>query len=167
MTLAASFVPNRKFGIMPVPNESFLYDYVVQNPATVNWGISFAQQTTPFPNSQYQIWYNATLYASDDDIFTPAVLSVMRAVDEAILSILNDPSGNTAANLDVNLKDWPVIPTSVLADTIVQNLGPVFFFCAVMIIFLNTLDLIVLEKERKQRYGMEMMGLKVYSFNVA
>jgi hypothetical protein len=47
----------------------------------------------------------------------------------------------------------------VLSDTIVLGLGPTFYFCSVMVIFIHTLDSIVLEKELKLRHGMEMMGL--------
>jgi hypothetical protein len=47
----------------------------------------------------------------------------------------------------------------VLSDSVVQSLGPVFFFCSEMIIFINVLSSIVSEKELKLRHGMEVMGL--------
>jgi hypothetical protein len=52
---------------------------------------------------------------------------MMRGLDEAILAYLNQ----SPTDLKVGLKDWPVIPPSTLSDTIVQALGPTFFFCSV------------------------------------
>ena len=68
--------------------------------------------------------------------------------------------GNTQATIDLQLKDWPLIPSLVLSDDIVQSLGPCFFFCSVMVIFISILNSVVSEKEAKLRHGMEMMGLK-------
>lgn len=88
-----------------------------------------------------------------------SLLSFLRGIDEAIISFLNDPTMQVTANLDVSIKDWPLVPAKTLSDTIVQNLGSVFFFCCVMIIFINVLNHIVTEKEDKLRHAMEMMGL--------
>lgn len=88
-----------------------------------------------------------------------SLLSFLRGIDEAIISFLNDPTMKVTANLDVSIKDWPLVPAKTLSDTIVQNLGSVFFFCCVMIIFINVLNHIVTEKEEKLRHAMEMMGL--------
>ena len=78
-----------------------------------------------------------------------------------LVTNLNDPTATVKANISVDIRDWPVIPPAVLSDSIVQNLGPVFFFCSVMVIFINVLNQVVSEKEAKLRHGMEMMGLKV------
>ena len=88
-----------------------------------------------------------------------SLLSFLRGIDEAIISFLNDPTMKVSANLDVSIKDWPLVPAKTLSDTIVQNLGSVFFFCCVMIIFINVLNQIVTEKEDRLRHAMEMMGL--------
>jgi hypothetical protein len=88
-----------------------------------------------------------------------SLLAFLRGIDEAIISFLNDPTMKVSANLDVSIKDWPLVPAKTLSDTIVQNLGSVFFFCCVMIIFINVLNQIVTEKEDRLRHAMEMMGL--------
>ena len=76
---------------------------------------------------------------------------------------MNDPSaGAVNASINVNIKDWPRVPALTLSDTIVQQLGPVFFFCSEMIIFINVLSLVMTEKEYKLRHGMEVMGLMVF-----
>lgn len=68
------------------------------------------------------------------------------------------------ASIGVKMKDWPLIPAATLSDTIVQQLGPTFFFCSQMIIFINILSSIVTEKELKLRHGMELMGLKPFVY---
>jgi hypothetical protein len=79
--------------------------------------------------------------------------------------VLNDPtSASVNVTIDTKIKDWPLVPPATLSDTIVQQLGPVFFFCSEMIIFINVLSLITTEKELKLRHGMEIMGLKVRLF---
>ena len=60
-----------------------------------------------------------------------SLLSFLRGIDEAIISFLNDPTMKVSANLDVSIRDWPLVPAKILSDTIVQNLGSVFFFCCV------------------------------------
>jgi hypothetical protein len=78
-----------------------------------------------------------------------------------LVSVLNDPSATVTANMDIRVKDWPTVPPKRLSDTVVQQLGPVFFFCCVMVIFINALSIVLREKESKLRQGMEVMGLKV------
>jgi hypothetical protein len=98
-------------------------------------GVSFSQPANPVPiNIQYQLWFNATNTANGSDIFGRTVLSFVRGLDESIISILNDPTATVTASIDVNLKDWPLIPPTTLSDTIVQQLGPVFFFCNEMVL---------------------------------
>ncbi|KAJ3034928.1 ATP-binding cassette sub- A member 1 [Rhizophlyctis rosea] len=152
--------PSTKMGMVPVPNPKFIYDYTITNPNTTYWGITFNSTTTPVPNIAYQIWYNATNVSNGTDVFGREIVSFMRGIDEAIISVLNDPTLQIKADVNVTMKDWPKIPPATLTDTIVKNLGPVFFFCSEMVIFINVLNLIVSEKEQKLRHGMEMMGLK-------
>ncbi len=76
-----------------------------------------------------------------------------------VVSVLNDPLARVTATLDVGIKEWPVVPPKRLSDTIVQNLGPLFFFSSIMILFLDVINLIVYEKESKIRYSMELVGL--------
>lgn len=146
--------------MVSVPSPDAIYDFVANNQNTTNWAVVFHETTTPFRNIQYHIWYNSSRTSDDDDIYSLQLLSLMRGLDEAIIAVLNDPNAQVSSNLDAIIKDWPVIPPTVLSDTIVQNLGPVFFFCAVMVIFINTLDTVIHEKEKKLRYGMEVMGLR-------
>lgn len=130
------------------------------NISTTSWGIAFNVGSTSPINVQYQVWFNATNIVNGSDIFSRQLLSVVRGIDESIISVLNDPNVKITADIDVQLKDWPTTPPAQLSDSIVQSLGPVFFFCSEMIIFLNVLSSIVSEKELKLRHGMEVMGLK-------
>jgi hypothetical protein len=153
--------PSRVLDIVPVPDADFVYNFTLQNPNTTAWAISFNQPaSSPSLNVQYQLWFNATNTANKSDIFGRTVLSFVRGLDEAIISHLNDPSATVTADIDVSIKDWPLIPPSQVSDSIVQQLGPVFFFCSEMLIFINVLNQIVTEKELKLRHGMEVMGLK-------
>lgn len=76
-------------------------------------------------------------------------------------SYYNDSTGSSSVTFDLTLQDWPKIPPSSLPQTMVQELGPGFFFAACMVLFINVLNTIVGEKELHLRRGMEMMGLKV------
>ncbi|TPX33176.1 hypothetical protein SmJEL517_g03814 [Synchytrium microbalum] len=154
------FFPARQMDIVPVPNADYIYNFTLYHPNYTSWGIVFNYSPTPNPNYQYQIWYNSTQVSNGSDIFGRDLTGFMRGIDEAIITNLNDPTATVKANISVDIRDWPVIPPSTLSDSIVQNLGPVFFFCSVMVIFINVLNQIVSEKEAKQRHGMEMMGLK-------
>ena len=154
------FRPTSEIDFAAVESEDFIYEYLIENPNVTNWAIVFHEEKDPNPNIQYQIWFNSTSTADGVDIFGTQLLSFMRGVDEAILSILNDPTAKIIAKLDVNLKEWPKVQPEVLSDAIVQQLGPVFFFCCVMIIFINTISSVLIEKELKLRISMEQMGLK-------
>jgi hypothetical protein len=117
--------PSGVMDIVPVPNADFIYSYALRHPNTTAWGITFNQEGTgPAINLQYQLWFNATNTANGSDIFGRTVLSFVRGLDEAIITILNDPAATVQADIDVNIKDWPLIPPQVLSDSIVQQLGP-------------------------------------------
>lgn len=94
-------------------------------------------------------------------MFGNQIQSLMRGMDEAIITVLNDPSATVKADLNIKTKAWPTVAPATLSDTVVQQLGPVFFFCCVMVIFINALSQILMEKEIYLRNGMEVMGLKV------
>ncbi|KAI9344588.1 hypothetical protein BDR26DRAFT_835595 [Obelidium mucronatum] len=143
--------------IYPVSSQDFIYNYALNHPNVTRWAVTFDTVTTPYVNVRYQLWYNASLSANGSDIYGRELIGMVRGLDEAIITGLN---GNTKqANLDYQLKDWPLIPSVTLSDTIVQTLGSCFFFCSVMVIFISVLNQIVGEKEAKLRHGMEMMGL--------
>jgi hypothetical protein len=95
-------LPTGNLGISAVPSESFLSQFLVQNPNVTTWAVSF--NITPSVNQpgvtlyQYQLWYNFTNAArtevsyapggqfllTSSDPFGDSILPVMRAVDEAI-----------------------------------------------------------------------------------
>ncbi|KAH9275975.1 hypothetical protein BASA83_001782 [Batrachochytrium salamandrivorans] len=157
--------PTQQLDIVPVPSAPFIYNYVLQWPNTTGWGISFnSDNTDGINNIQYQIWYNSTRVANGSDVFGRQLVAFLRGMDESIISVLNDPTAKVTANIDITLRDWPIVPPAVLSDTIVQNLGPVFFFCCSMVIFINSLNQIVTEKEQRLRHSMEIMGLKPMVF---
>jgi len=66
---------------------------------------------------------------------------------------------NIKASFDIDLKDYPTIAQENLGESVISMLGSVFFFCSAMVIFINSLNAIVSEKENKIRFCMEMMGL--------
>ncbi|KAJ3314632.1 ATP-binding cassette sub- A member 1 [Blyttiomyces sp. JEL0837] len=147
--------------IYPVSSQDYIYNYAINTPNVTRWAVTFDTQkpsASALTNVRYQVWYNATLTANASDIFGRELVSVIRGLDEAIITSLN--GNGQQANLDYQLKDWPLIPAVTLSDEIVQALGPCFFFCSVMVIFITVLNQIVGEKEAKLRHGMEMMGLK-------
>ncbi|KAJ3113665.1 ATP-binding cassette sub- A member 1 [Physocladia obscura] len=133
-----------KATIYPVQSQDYIYNYALNHPNVTRWAVTFDTVTSPHLNVRYQLWYNASLTANSSDIFGRELVSVIRGLDEAIITHVN---GDTQqATLDYQLKDWPLIPAVTLSDTIVESLGA----------FLNQ---IVGEKEAKLRHGMEMMGL--------
>ncbi|KAH6568256.1 hypothetical protein BASA50_008934 [Batrachochytrium salamandrivorans] len=156
-----NIAPTKVHGMVPVPDSDFIYNYALKNPNSTAWAVTFNQPVISTPiNIQYQLWFNATNAANGSDIFGRDVIAFVRGLDEAIITVLNDPAAIITTNIDVSLKDWPLIPPGQLSDSIVQSLGPVFFFCSEMIIFINVLNQIVSEKELKLRHSMEVMGLR-------
>lgn len=169
MTYSNSSLPTSVTGIVPVPDSDFIFQYALNNTNTTRWAVVFNNQTSttsnPTLNIQYQLWFNTTLSANGSDPYGREILSMMRGLDEAIISNLNDPTATVTANIDVSLKDWPLIPPSTLSDNVVSTLGAVFFFCSEMVIFINVLNQIVVEKEMKLRIALEMSGLGVRKKN--
>ena len=170
-SLSLSSEPTSMVDIIAVSSPDFIYDYTLKYPNTTAWGVTFSSVGSGSSiNIQYQVWYNATgtqnVTALTTDVFGRSALAMTRGLDEAIISYLN----NKNADIQVEMKDWPTIPNASLYDSIVQTLGPVFYFCSMMIIFINVLNTIVSEKEFKLRHGMELMGLKVificFEFNL-
>ncbi|KAK3826132.1 MAG: hypothetical protein J3Q66DRAFT_309581 [Benniella sp.] len=164
--MAASDVnkrPSSTLGMVPVPNGQFIYDYALNNPNITRFGIEFSIVPGPPKNYVYQTWFNFTTSANQTDPFGDSLLSFTRAVDEAIMQI----SEGSATTLNTNLKDFPLVPPRQASDAVVTNLGAMFFFCSMMIVFICVLNQIVTEKELHLRHSMQMMGLKtlVYWFS--
>jgi len=117
---------------------------------------------TGAPNFRYQIWFNTSQTGNGSDLWGGKTLAFTKMMDQSIIS----SSGGLVepANIIVTLKDWPRIPPNTVNDGIVQQLGPVFFFCAAMVVFINILNTIVAEKEQRLRQAMEVMGLSKTSY---
>lgn len=147
-------LPISQQDMTPVPNANFIYQYTLKNPNTTQFAVIF-NTTNPLA-IQYQIWFNSSQTRNNTDVFGTNLLSIMRGLDEAIVATTN----NQPTDLRIGLKDWPIIKAKLVSDNIVQSLGPTFFFCSVTIIFICTLNMIVGEKEKMLRHGMEVMGLK-------
>ncbi|KAF9987241.1 ATP-binding cassette sub- A member 1 [Mortierella antarctica] len=162
-TADLSAPPASTLGMVPVPNAKFIYDYTLQNPNTTRFGIEFSIVEGPPKNFVYQTWFNFTNSANSTDPFGDSLLSFTRAVDEAILQIVDSNS----ATLSTSLKDFPLVPPTLASDQVVSSLGAMFFFCSMMVIFICVLNQIVTEKELHLRHSMQMMGLKtiVYWFS--
>ncbi|CAG8465050.1 7477_t:CDS:2 [Paraglomus occultum] len=163
VNLALTDVPTDNLGIIPVPNAQFIYDYTLQNPNTTLFGIEFTTVHQPTTNYRYQIWFNSTQSANNSDVFSDQIVAFQRGLDEAIIAVATNSGQtvDTTPTFNVQLKDWPKVPPSVVGDEIVGSLGSLFFFCAEMIIFIVVLNTIVTEKEQKLRDSLIMMGLKV------
>ncbi|KAJ3123094.1 ATP-binding cassette sub- A member 1 [Nowakowskiella sp. JEL0407] len=151
-------IPKNPRGIVRAISDDFVYEYTLNNPNVTRWGLTFSIVETPRLNIQYQIWVNHSLSSNQTDFFGREVLSLMRGIDESIITVLNPTAPST--NIDISLKDWPKYAPTRVSDNVISSLGPTFFFCTQMVIFIIQLNQIVTEKEKKLREGMQMMGLK-------
>ncbi|PVU98300.1 hypothetical protein BB559_001689 [Furculomyces boomerangus] len=147
--------PNKMYGIVSAPEQNFIYNYALNNPNTTAFGITFDIDKAN-DIYKYQLWFNSTVQRNDTAAFNIRVLSLLRGVDEAIIG----HSGNSKADIDVVLKDWPTIPPRSLADLVITSVGPMFLFSTQMVIFINLILMIVTEKEKKLRESMQLAGLK-------
>ncbi|KAI8831538.1 P-loop containing nucleoside triphosphate hydrolase protein [Chytriomyces cf. hyalinus JEL632] len=117
-------------GIVRIPNAQFLYDYSLQNPSTTQLGVVFEASDTLLLNIEYTIWHNA--YAAyfksgGDSVFDDNVLRLMRGLDEAIASYLNQGAGIHPA-FNATIRDWPkVVPE--FTSTVARTSGPAFLVC--------------------------------------
>jgi len=150
---------DKRYDLVHVPNSNFMYNYALNNQNYTYFGVLFdIKKDNGITNYRYQIWYNSTLNYNATDSFGSRVISVARGIDEAIATYANgDP--NIKASFDIDLKDYPTIAQENLGESVISMLGSVFFFCSAMVIFINSLNVIVSEKENKIRFCMEMMGL--------
>ncbi|KAI1315707.1 ATP-binding cassette sub- A member 1 [Mortierella claussenii] len=155
--------PSSTLGMVPVPDGKFIYNYTLTNPNVTRFGVEFSIVPGPPKNYVYQTWFNFTNAANLTDPFGDSLLSFTRAIDEAIMQIAE---GSSSTSLNAMLKDFPLVPPNQANDEIVSSLGPMFFFCSMMIVFICVLNQIVTEKELHLRHSMQMMGLKtlVYWF---
>lgn len=178
-TPAVNSLPSRSLGAVKVPNVDFIYQFADQNPNITTWGLAFNQyKDTPtastVQNIEYELWYNFTqtqrkygvpgappYVIATREPFNDDMVAMMRAVDEAIISAVS----GSQASMDVQLKNFPELPDSVYSgcqnpDKIFNALGAVFLLIPMTIIFFNTVNSIVNEKEKNLKDSMEMVGLK-------
>ncbi|ORY28097.1 P-loop containing nucleoside triphosphate hydrolase protein [Neocallimastix californiae] len=149
----------KKLDVIHVPNSNFMYNFALTHQNYTHFGLLFdIKKDGDVTNYRYQVWYNSTLNKNGTDTFGSRVISVARGIDEAIATYANgDP--NIKATFDIDLKDFPTISEGNIGETAISMLGSVFFFCSAMVIFINSLNTIVSEKDNKIRFCMEMMGL--------
>ncbi|KAI8052039.1 P-loop containing nucleoside triphosphate hydrolase protein [Syncephalis plumigaleata] len=166
-------------GIVPVPSKEFIYDFAIKYPESANFAVAFdKQESNGNINYQYQIWYNFTNVANYtvfdnsalegalrdtriDDQFGVQLLSLMRGIDEAILSTIDASSSSDSADIRARLKAFPDIGRSIYAGNkdSVWNFGGIFLFLPIMLLFVTALASIVREKSLRLRESMEMMGM--------
>ncbi|KAJ3333077.1 ATP-binding cassette sub- A member 1 [Blyttiomyces sp. JEL0837] len=155
-----SFTPTRPMGIIPIPNAEFFYEYILAHPNTTAWGITFDNSDKIIMNIQYQVWYNASRISNGSDWFGSGELAgLVRGLDEAIITKLDNPNVTVGANINITLKDWPLVPASTLVDNVIQSVGPVFVFCSTVLIFMNVLNQILNERDTKLRTSLDIVGL--------
>ncbi|PVZ98997.1 hypothetical protein BB558_004991 [Smittium angustum] len=147
--------PSKTYGIVSAPEQNFIYNYALNNPNTTAFGVTFDIDKAN-DIYKYQLWFNSTVQRNASAPFNIRVLSLVRGIDEAIISY----SGDSKAEIDMKLKDWPTVPPSTLADNVITSLGVMFLFSAQMVIFINFILMIVTEKEKKLRESMQLAGLK-------
>eukprot|EP00835_Amoeboradix_gromovi_P000798 NODE_30_length_32972_cov_0.541052.p1 type:complete len:800 gc:universal NODE_30_length_32972_cov_0.541052:3165-766(-) len=166
---------NQNTGVGSVATEKDLSDFILNHPNQTLYGIQFfwnSNNNIADKNIKYQIWYNASIAKNGTDIYGDQLLSVARNMDETVLSLArNSFNLDTTTNqmsINMKLKDWPQPKPSSeeLSDRIVKSLGPLFFFCMQIAIFLGIINTLSTEKNDRLRNAMEMMGLKpsVYFF---
>ncbi|KAI9595520.1 hypothetical protein BDF19DRAFT_440751 [Syncephalis fuscata] len=165
--LSLDAAPSKNLGIVPVPSKDFIYNYAAKYPASSNFAVAFdKQESNGNTNYQYQIWYNFTNVANYtvfdnsamegalrdtriDDPFGVDLLSLMRGIDEAILSTV-DP--NASNDIRARIKAFPDIGFSM-------EFGGLFLFLPIMLLFVTALASVVREKSLRLRESMEMMGM--------
>ncbi|KAI9026752.1 hypothetical protein DFJ74DRAFT_604379 [Hyaloraphidium curvatum] len=152
--------------MVPAANAEAIYNYTVMHPNYTSWGVVFEITTTPLgaPDYRYQVWFNTSQTGNGSDLYGPGAFAFAKMMDQSISKRLSIAAGIPTPRFDVTLKDWPRIPPNSTNDSIVQQLGTTFFFCAAMVVFINILNTIVAEKEQRLRHAMEVMGLSPHIY---
>ncbi|KAG0379863.1 ATP-binding cassette sub- A member 1 [Mortierella sp. AD032] len=182
-------VPKSDMGIVPVPNEKFIYDYALAHPDTIQLGVAFTKQELPAGpvHWNYQVYYNMThatnisvmagfIYSKEagfnrisayDDPYGAQLPNMIRAMDEALLTFL-DPQ-HTQAQLDYSLKSFPTaskVNGFSSQDDLVYMLSNLMALPACITMIMAMLR-VTREKESKCRESMEMMGLSSFNYWMA
>ncbi|KAI3645060.1 hypothetical protein MP228_011224 [Amoeboaphelidium protococcarum] len=177
--------PTGRLGVVAVPNEQFIYSFVEKFPNSTSFGINFGRTVNAQGKNviQYQLWYNftdtATKYrvpgappeiVSATEPLNEKIVSMVRAVDEAIIAQLN---GDTEKHLDYSLQGYPDIGRSAsqncppAPDAAVTQLGPVLFFLPMAVITFLIISTAVGEKENNLKSAMQVVGLSSYGYWIA
>jgi hypothetical protein len=82
--MLAYSLPTSKLDILPVPDVNFIYNYTLLFPNITEFAVDFTIDNSNSYN--YQIWFNHTLTFNNTDSFNTRLLSLTRALDEAICS---------------------------------------------------------------------------------
>ena len=138
--------PKSTLGIVGVPSEAFLYNYLVALPNVTYFAVSF--YPSQGGNFQYQIWFNYTLTSNvtgegKSDTYGMSIHSLMRGMDEAIIARLATPLNPTPVNIDVSIKDWPRIPSRGFSNRVVSRFGNTFYFSACIFVFMSGVNQII------------------------
>ncbi|KAF9935510.1 ATP-binding cassette sub- A member 1 [Modicella reniformis] len=174
-------VPKDNMGIVPMPSDQFVYDYALAHPDTIQLGVVFTKQTPASGPIQwhYQVYYNishatnmsttpdfkyskAAGYdrrSSTDDPYGVQVPSMIRALDEALLTFL-DPQ-HQQADLDYSLRSFPTASSKngySSQDDIMAVLTNLLTLPACITMVMAMLR-VTKEKESKCKEAMQMMGL--------
>src|SRR5579871_2755294 len=147
--------PTSNMGLIPVPNSTFIYDYVLRHPNSTLLGIDFNITGSSY---KYQVYYNASLFAgsSNVDFFSPQLLYLERSLEEAIFNATRSPT-----SFDMTLRPFPTLPLTRVPDTLSSSLGPCFFFIVTALpTVLMAMNALVGEKEKHLRRCMMLMGLR-------
>jgi len=129
-------------------------------------------------NVSYEIWYNATcinalinpsidLATYTDPVATcPDIRPQLQlAVDCAIFEYLLDNVTDLPPKCDASLQSYYWANLGV-NDT-VQTYGVLFFFCAMMFVYVVLIYQVVYEKDKNLKLGMQLMGLRESVFWVS
>ncbi|GAM20834.1 hypothetical protein SAMD00019534_040090 [Acytostelium subglobosum LB1] len=137
--------------------------FLSANPNTTMAGVIFHKNDTT-NELHYTVMYNKTMtYVNSKQVLTSTYVQLpwIHALESFLVAnITNNPNANYS--IDFTQLAHPEL---VIRD-IIGDMGPIFFFAALMFNVVIQLGQIVLEKELKLREGMNMMGLKdsVYWF---
>ncbi|KNC47836.1 ATP-binding cassette transporter [Thecamonas trahens ATCC 50062] len=140
-------------------------DYLNVNRNSTQGGYIFNVTTdagTGLRTVGYAIQYNYTETTSFGFPIDPTeytLLPMQAAVERALMEEL---SGNPGLEYRVDL--LPFAHPELISYDVVGELGPAFFFAALMFNFVIQLGRVVAEKEAKLREGMNIMGLKSSSY---
>ncbi|KAF9366884.1 ATP-binding cassette sub- A member 1 [Mortierella sp. NVP85] len=179
-------VPANNMGIVPMPSDTFIYDYSLAHPDTIQLGVVFTKQTPANGPIEwnYQVYYNMThatntsvapdfkytpeagygRKATMDDPYGALLPNMLRGLDEALITFL-DPQ-HEQADLDYSLKSFP---TGISIKGYSSGNEFILIFANLMalpacITMVMAMQRVTKEKESKCKEAMQMMGLSSLAY---